>query len=604
MTRACLLRHSLFGGLFFLSILFFNPFCQASPPGFKQAIGSAYESRGAVSPVWFSVSENILQGVYFPHPDQLQLDEIQFIVSDGKEFLSSQKENTISQVRYRDEGLVVEISGHDSQNRYRFVQEIITDPVSPVLRVRTTISEISPELASNFRLFISLKPSKAASTVFFQDHLNSPGLLTIGPQSSDQTASYSVLLGALPVRRLFLNHFKSRSNWTSSRAWHNPAEPNSLLLAELAAHSKTPLQYEFAIGFGSSSNSAHFYAQTALLTTPFDQSMRHYSEGWKNYLSQVSTNSGTKHHPRFVQESLFARRSLQIMKIHEDKKNRGRFLRSLSDSEPRYSDLYLTALGFLSAGDSGSAFSVLDYMTTKSPNPESQDAPYPILLTAQLKEHTQASPSNRLLSFIKKCAEIILAQGPSLEGRVFPSDIATKIAALKKIAQLTPEAGTQIIADRWKAQIENLTLVTESPIGKNYYNSKDREGQSDELLDPGFLDYVRFGIRSPTDPRILATLELYEDSIRDLQAQSPEWPLYAAKIGHHALAAGNPEKAKNHLHHIEKNSTKTGHLSETVVSDREASCPLITAHAENLILHRSIEDRSPFEALPGDTQKD
>ena len=83
--------------------------------------------------------------------------------------------------------------------------------------------------------------------------------------------------------------------------------------------------------------------------------------------------------------------------------------------------------------------------------------------------------------------------------------------------------------------LERWTLVTNGPRGENYYLRVSTTGQpenpdaitiangggaaqANEILDGGFLDLVRLGIREASDPRILSTLKAYEDPANGIAA--------------------------------------------------------------------------------------
>src|SRR6185437_12640074 len=55
-------------------------------PADKEAIGTAYESSTASSPVWFTVAQGILSEVFYPTVDLAQIGDLQFLVSDGTSF--------------------------------------------------------------------------------------------------------------------------------------------------------------------------------------------------------------------------------------------------------------------------------------------------------------------------------------------------------------------------------------------------------------------------------------------------------------------------------------------------------------------------------------
>jgi glucoamylase len=156
-----------------------------------------------------------------------------------------------------------------------------------------------------------------------------------------------------------------------------------------------------------------------------------------------------------------------------------------------------------------------------------------------------------------------------------------------------------------------------------------------EVVDSGFLDLVRFGIRSATDPII-------EDSVRvvdaTLKVETPlgpawrrynhdgygqrddggpfeswgvgrAWPLLTGERGHYELARGGDPRP--YLEAMERFAGPHGLLSEQVwdEADRpeqhlwrgrptEAAMPLAWAHAEYVTLLRSASDGAVFDRIP------
>jgi len=156
-----------------------------------------------------------------------------------------------------------------------------------------------------------------------------------------------------------------------------------------------------------------------------------------------------------------------------------------------------------------------------------------------------------------------------------------------------------------------------------------------EIVDPGFLELVRYGIRRPDDPTIVSSLRVVDRLLRtetpfgpcwrrynhDGYGQRPDggpfvewgqgraWPLLTGERGHYEVAAGRD--ARPLLHAMERFATGAGFLPEQVwdEADRPAqhltlgrptgsAVPLAWTHAEYLCLIRSVADRRPFEQMP------
>ena len=154
-----------------------------------------------------------------------------------------------------------------------------------------------------------------------------------------------------------------------------------------------------------------------------------------------------------------------------------------------------------------------------------------------------------------------------------------------------------------------------------------------EIVDPGFLELVRYGIRRPGDPLIEDSLHVVDAVLRTDFPAGPcwkrythdgygqrddgdafvgwgvgrPWPLLTGERGHYELAAGRD--VTPYLRAIERFATSTRLLPEQIWDrpDRPlllfggptgAAMPLMGAHAEYLKLLRSTADGVIFDLIP------
>jgi len=156
-----------------------------------------------------------------------------------------------------------------------------------------------------------------------------------------------------------------------------------------------------------------------------------------------------------------------------------------------------------------------------------------------------------------------------------------------------------------------------------------------EIVDSGFLDLVRFGVRRPDDPAILDSVRVVDqvlkvetpfgpvwrrynhDGYGDRDDGGPfqdwgrgrAWPMLTGERGHYELALGNDPAP--FLRALERFATPTGLLPEQVwdEADRpslhlelgrptESATPLAWAHAEYITLLRSASDGEVFDCVP------
>lgn len=156
-----------------------------------------------------------------------------------------------------------------------------------------------------------------------------------------------------------------------------------------------------------------------------------------------------------------------------------------------------------------------------------------------------------------------------------------------------------------------------------------------EVVDAGFLELVRYGIRRATDPLIEASLRVVDAVLKVDTSVGPAWrryshdgygqredggpfqgwgrgrawPLLTGERGHYALAVG--QDAGPYIRAIEGFASPTGLLPEQVWDEPDrpeihmylgkptgAAMPLMWAHAEYIKLLRSSYDGQVFDRLP------
>jgi len=156
-----------------------------------------------------------------------------------------------------------------------------------------------------------------------------------------------------------------------------------------------------------------------------------------------------------------------------------------------------------------------------------------------------------------------------------------------------------------------------------------------EVVDAGFLELVRHGIRAPGDPLIEDSLRVVDECLKTEFPQGPcwrrynydgygqrddgsafngwgvgrPWPLLTGERGHYELAAGRD--ARPYLRAMEGFASSTGLLPEQVWDGDDlpqalmyrgrptgAAMPLMWAHAEYIKLLRSLRDGVVFDLIP------
>jgi glucoamylase len=166
------------------------------------------------------------------------------------------------------------------------------------------------------------------------------------------------------------------------------------------------------------------------------------------------------------------------------------------------------------------------------------------------------------------------------------------------------------------------------------------EFPASEIVDAGFLDLVRFGVRRADDPIIVDSVRVVDRVLRvetpsgpawrrynhdgygDREDGSPyvgwgvgrAWPLLTGERGHYELALGHDPAP--YVRALEQFATRTGLLPEQIWDEAnrpelylergrptESATPLAWAHAEYITLLRSIADGAVFDSVPEARQR-
>jgi Glucoamylase and related glycosyl hydrolases len=224
-------------------------------------------------------------------------------------------------------------------------------------------------------------------------------------------------------------------------------------------------------------------------------------------------------------------------------------------------DLYQVATAFMALGDKAAAERALDFLFNVQQKPDGSfpqnswldgkpfwgslqmdEVAFPLILADQLGKNDNATYENH----VKKAADFIVKNGPKTpqerweeKGGYSPSTIAAEIAGLVCAADIAKKNGDEAsaktylaTADDWQATVEKWTVTKTGKYGDgNYYLRITQNGKPDagdkieinngagtfderEIVDAGFLELVRLGVKSPDDPLIAKSVKVIDQIIK------------------------------------------------------------------------------------------
>jgi glucoamylase len=254
-----------------------------------------------------------------------------------------------------------------------------------------------------------------------------------------------------------------------------------------------------------------------------------------------------------------------------------------------------------------------------------------------------------------------------------PYTMAAEVAALLAAADFAEQEGSQdraeflrSTADAWNEAIDELTYVEDTPLARKhgvrgYYVRMTPPGRIEaretghlrilmpnvlhgpktrramDVVSPGALALVRFGLRAPDDPRIVDTVKLLDATLRRETSTGPTWtrstddgygekadgkpfdktgigrgwPLLAGERGHFELAAGRRDAALALLKTMARQTSVCGMIPEQVWDAADiperflfnghptgSGMPLAWAHSEYIKLLRSLHSGEIWDRIP------
>jgi glucoamylase len=469
--------------------------------GAKAGVGS---SVGTKSLVWFTLSQGILNEVYYPRIDSANIKEAQFLVTADSLF-SDEKTRTSHEIERLDPwSPAFRITNTCLNKHYRIIKKILTDPERNVLLQHIQFEPLKGSM-QNYSLYALITPQMAnmgfENNAWTGEYNGNPILYAC------RDNVYLAVMSSLPFIKSSVGYVGCSDGWTDislhqTMTWEYSSAQNGHVLLTGQITLPSDGIFTLAFAFGKTPEEAAHEAQTTI-EKGFDTCLAEYTKEWNEHTKNfrdLSAYSGD-------QGELF-RSSIQVFLSHEDKIMRGATVASLAfpwghaqlanGSVGGYHlvwprDLVETATARLAVDDQEGAQRILVYLAHIQENNggwhqnnwidgtpfwngvQIDETAFPIILAWRLYD-IDALGGFDPWPMVHKATSFLVQTGPVTQqerweedGGYSPSTLATAITALVCAADMAQKKGEETlafyiayVADWWASNLDAWTYTTNS----------------------------------------------------------------------------------------------------------------------------------------------
>ena len=521
--------------------------------GNKLAVGT---SAGLDSKVWFTVAKGITSEVFYPRLDVPNMEDMQYVVTDGSTFVDLERDATSHAISMPSEkALEYTVTNTDMRPspKYRITNTYIADPSRDSLLIRTRFESLDGGV---YRLYLLANPSMAgggANNKAWWDGTNS-ALMASGTRSlfgSPTTVVSALKVGSPNVFVANDNGYAAMAsdcnvelhkNRTLISRFDNASDGNVVQCGEIGGIG-ADTTFTVALGYGGDAATALAAAEGSL-AAGFPDRETAYRKGWSDYVD------GLRPAPSSVSSDTLRRRVYYTaaMALHaaEDKTFRGANVAGfgtpwgdfVNGDQPNDGyhrvwgrDLYQQAMGLIAAGDSSQALRMAQFLwnsqfvgtttpgdgTTYQPGSFPRYTPVSGIGAATAKdlgccEQLDEEAFAILLAWmtglsdsstyqkIKTTADHIAGVGPATTERweeqfgQSPSSIAAIIAGLVAAADIARQNNDPASAARWESTADSWrsSLADRTYTTDGYWGGHRYFERIDPTQDPNGSQTIHF----------------------------------------------------------------------------------------------------------------
>ena len=540
------------------------------PSAAKNGFGT---STTLASKVWFTLNNGVLTEVFYPTLDVPNVQTLQLVVvtADGKR-METEADDMEHSIQTLDQGALSFRQINTAKNGdYTITKTYVTDPARSSVLIDVNFRWLTNRPCA-CSLYVYYDPSLNNSGMHDAAWTDGNWLVAV-----DGNKASALTVVNYEVANATNGYFGTSDGLTQLRSTgtlvnYDRAVNGNVVQMARVRHPSGPMraaeQFTIVLSFGRNPDEAMRNGQ-ASIRKGFARARAEYARAWHNYV-----NTLPRVPPKYQSQFNMA---AMVLKGLEDKTYRGAMIASPSTpwgggpnaNEATTSgyhavwsrDLYQVATAFIALDDLASANRALDYLFKVQQRPDGSfprnswvdgrptggglqmdQVAYPIVLAYQL----QRTDRRTWLKHIRPAANFIVRQGPKTEQERWeekpgysPSTIAAEIAGLVCAAHIAlinqDKAASDIYlrhADDWLKRLEAWTATSNGLHSRGSYylritedpdpNDGDRieinsgGGVYDEreIVDAGFLELVRLGIKPANDPLIVRTLDIIDRLIK------------------------------------------------------------------------------------------
>ena len=475
------------------------------------------DSLGTASKVWYTLGDGELENVFYPETDIADTFGLQYVVTNGSSFASTETSGTTHSITLADpDALVWQQVNKATNGDFTITKTYIADPSRSVILIQTTFDDLT---SSPLQLYADYHPqldndgmgntggTDAASGDLVAGNGSVSSALAASAGFSQTTTGY---VGSSSDGETALTSGYSLGTTYSSASTGGHIDQ----LAQIPVAASGSTTFTLALAFDSSQSAAISDA-SASLAAGFPSLESSFESGWHTWLAGLNAAPASVTGSASLEEQYDV--SLMEVKADEDKTYVGGFVAApnvpwgasvSADTGTGTSgahgyhvvwtrDEYEMATALLAAGDTTDAQAALSYIfgnevesngavkqntwlngTAVFGSLQMDEVADPIILAYQLGDTSSGD-----WAYVRELASYLVANGPYTpqerweeNGGYSPATMAAEIAGLLCAASIAEANGDasdaasyQSTAQSWASEVDSLTYTTTGPYGNGSY---------------------------------------------------------------------------------------------------------------------------------------